>query len=216
MKRIVFISAFIGVLIVFGCKPHVSPVVISCVGDSITYGHGIKKVEDTYPLQLDRMLGDKYVVKNYGRSGATLLKQGDLPYWNQVAYRNSLLSNPNIVFIMLGTNDTKTQNWKFRKDYKKDYKALISKMKNLKTKPEIWIALPPPAFEVKWGIRDSIIRNDLIPLIKEIAAEEKVKLIDLNLPFIENDNMFPDRIHPNEAGTKKIAEILAKEILSRN
>lgn len=61
--------------------PQAEKTRVACVGDSITYGAGIAdRDRDSYPAQLASMLGDKWVVKNFGHSGATLLKNGDLPY----------------------------------------------------------------------------------------------------------------------------------------
>ena len=55
---------------------------ISCVGDSITAGVGVTYPNvDSYPARLQSLLGTNYLVGNYGLSGATLLKQGDMPYW---------------------------------------------------------------------------------------------------------------------------------------
>lgn len=54
---------------------------VACVGDSITYGSGIKvRSGDSYPAQLATMLGDKWQVRNFGVGGATMLKSGDKPY----------------------------------------------------------------------------------------------------------------------------------------
>ena len=53
------------------------PVRVACVGDSITYGAGVAGREtNSYSTVLGRMLGSKFEVRNFGRSGATLLKQG--------------------------------------------------------------------------------------------------------------------------------------------
>ena len=39
---------------------------VACVGNSITYGIGVKDREhDSYPSQLQRMLGDSYQVGNF-------------------------------------------------------------------------------------------------------------------------------------------------------
>ena len=57
------------------------PLKVACVGDSITFGAGIKEREtQCYPVQLGQLLGDEFEVRNFGVNGATLLKQGDLPY----------------------------------------------------------------------------------------------------------------------------------------
>src|SRR5436309_1389605 len=51
---------------------------VACVGDSITAGAGINDpAHNAYPAQLQKLLGDGYLVKNFGVSGRTLLKHGD-------------------------------------------------------------------------------------------------------------------------------------------
>lgn len=40
-----------------------------------------------------------------------MLKRGDLPYWNQTELLLALNSSPDVVIIMLGTNDAKPQNF---------------------------------------------------------------------------------------------------------
>ena len=50
---------------------------VACVGNSVTYGAGIKDRElNSYPKKLQNLLGDSYQVANLGFSGATLLKNG--------------------------------------------------------------------------------------------------------------------------------------------
>ena len=81
---------------------------IACVGDSITYGATIRdKSHDSYPAQLGTMLGRKYSVKNFGASGYTLQESCDRPYTSHKRYKKSLDFKPDVVLIMLGTNDTK-------------------------------------------------------------------------------------------------------------
>ena len=211
-KKISKILLVLFVLFTLGCKQEKDHYNISCVGDSITYGNGIKNTNNSYPFQLEKMLGKRFTVRNYGRSSATMLRNGNLPYWIQREYNNAMRSNPDLVIIMLGTNDTKPQNWKYKSLYKKDYKNLINQFKQLSTHPKVWIALPPPVFEDKYGLKDSVVFNELLPLIKEIAKEENLKLIDNNTLFKNKPELFNDGIHPNEKGAKVMAENIAKEI----
>ncbi len=89
------------------------PVRVACVGDSITFGAGVpNNWVNAWPGQLQKMLGKHYKVANFGHSGATLLKDGDLPYWKTPEYKHSTAFKGKIVIIMLGTNDTKAWNWK--------------------------------------------------------------------------------------------------------
>ena len=61
---------------------------VACVGDSITYGAGIKDRRNmNYPVQLGKILGKKYEIKNFGNSGSTMLKKGDKPYWKQREFK---------------------------------------------------------------------------------------------------------------------------------
>src|ERR1041384_7347597 len=86
---------------------------VACVGDSITFGSGVVGREsNSYPAVLQHFLGNKFEVRNFGVSGATLLKKGDKPYWKEHAFTNATAFKPNIVVIKLGTNDSKPQNRK--------------------------------------------------------------------------------------------------------
>ena len=77
------------VLTLSACQKE--PIRVACVGDSITYGHGIKDREnDTYPGLLKYMLGDKYDVRNFGVSGTTTMMNTDMPYMNEQAYKDAL------------------------------------------------------------------------------------------------------------------------------
>ena len=51
-------------------EPKEGQIRVACVGDSITYGHGIINwAKDNYPSVLQDLLGDDYCVNNYGVSG---------------------------------------------------------------------------------------------------------------------------------------------------
>ena len=81
---------------------------IACVGDSITYGHGIANwPKNNYPAQLQEFLGDEYHVSNFGHSGKTLSDNGDQPYTESEQYSLSQSYGADVLIIMLGTNDSK-------------------------------------------------------------------------------------------------------------
>ena len=105
---------------------------ISCVGDSLTYGSGVLKTReiDSYPAQLQARLGTSYLVSNFGLRNATASASADLPYIESEQYKESLKSNPDIVILMLGTNDTKTQNWN-ASEYRKGLTDLVETYKKL-------------------------------------------------------------------------------------
>ena len=180
---------------------------VACVGDSITYGASIKnRIKDCYPSQLGRMLGERWQVRNFAVSGATMLKKGDLPYFKQQAFKDALAYNPEIVIIKLGTNDTKPQNWKFKNQFTTDCAEMIDRFAELPSNPQLWICQPVPAYGERWGISDKIIKNELIPLIKQTARNKFVPVIDLYGPLSNKPELFPDLIHPNAEGAQGIAK----------
>ena len=211
MKRKTLILLSVILLTLAACTSE--PVRVACVGDSITYGHGIKdRLHDAYPGVLSSMLGEKYDVRNFGVSGTTTMTGTDMPYVNEQAYKDALEFNPQIVTIKLGTNDSKPYNWKEQEHFKQDLKTLIESFRALPSKPKIWLCLPVPAYGHAWSINDSVIYNGVIPYIREVAQEENLPLIDLNTPFQGKRQYFPDTIHPNEEGERMIAEIIFNNI----
>jgi len=202
------------VLTLSACQSE--PVRVACVGDSITFGHGIKdRAHDAYPGVLSTMLGPKYDVRNFGVSGSTTMMGTDMPYMNEQAYKDALAFNPRIVTIKLGTNDSKPYNWKESEHFKQDLKTLIESFRSLPSKPQIWLCLPVPAYGHAWSINDSVIYNGVIPYIKEVAQEENLPIIDLNTPLQDKKQYFPDTIHPNEEGQKLIAQTIFEYVFSK-
>lgn len=189
------------------------PVKLACVGDSITAGAGAKV---SYPIQLKAILGPNWKVTNFGVSGATLLNTGDKPYQKTAAFPKALAYLPNVVVIMLGTNDTKSQNWKFKDQFVADYKDLIGKFKALSSQPRIFIALPVPVVgEGRFGINEPTLEEEM-PLITALAQDQNVGLIDLHAALTGHDADFPDHVHPNDEGAHFLALGVAKSLTGKD
>ena len=172
-------------------------------------GAGIEDREHhSYPYQLGELLGPTWDVRNFGVNGATLLKKGDKPYWDQPTYKEALSFNPNVVIIKLGTNDTKPQNWKYSRNYFADYVTLINSFKKLPTHPKIYICLPVPAYGTRWGISENVIKNEVIPQVRRISRDTGVTLIDLYHPLSGKETLFPDKIHPDAKGAGIMAQVI--------
>lgn len=186
---------------------------VACVGNSITEGPGRDNI-NSYPLMMQKLLGDAYLVKNFGVSGSTLLKKGDLPYWDQAQYKEALEFKPTILIVKLGTNDSKPQNWKFKDDFVENYTELIESIKE--TMPEngqVYICLPVPVFEDNWGITERILVKEMRPMLKKVARATGATIIDLHKPFASKAGLFPDGVHPNAEGNAQMAELIANYIL---
>jgi lysophospholipase L1-like esterase len=178
---------------------------VACVGDSITKGAGAGK-GDSYPDQLGKLLGEGYEVRNFGANGATMLQSGDRPYVRRKELAAALAFKPNIVIIKLGTNDAKGKNWKHKGKFAADMKSLIGQFRSLPSKPKIFVGQPAAVARDNFGINGAVIRDEIRPLVDQVAQDEKVTVIDFAAPLSNQPELLPDGIHPNAAGYAKLAE----------
>jgi sialate O-acetylesterase len=191
------------------------PIKVACIGNSVTYGYGHKNPQLTsYPAQLQKLLGEKYSVKNFGHSGATLLRKGHNPYYKTTEFKEALSFQPDVAIIHLGLNDTDPRNWpNYRDKFAPDYAWLIDTIRKTNPSIKIFICKLTPIFSdhprFKSGTRDWFWQiQELIP---QIAKANKTGLIDLHSPLYARPDLFPDALHPNEEG----AAILAKTVYQK-
>ncbi len=209
--------------------PKPDAVRVACIGNSITDGHGIELASAYgYPALLQKKLGSGYWVKNFGVSARTLLNKGDHPYMNELAWRDALAFDPDIVVIKLGTNDSKPQNWQHASEFRSDLEQMlfalrpdlaqpVKKKKGKKkaapapaARPQIILCTPIPAFKSTWDISDEVITSQIIPILKEEAAKYDLQLLDLHTLYAgDGDKMLSDGIHPDGRGVQRLADIVA-------
>ncbi len=192
---------------------------VACVGNSITYGAGIvHRDKNSYPAQLQRMLGAQYQVQNFGVSATTLLSKGNNPYIATPQYKASLDYLPQIVIIKLGTNDTKPGNRELIQDqYQKDYQALIDSYRQLPSKPRVILLKPVICFakDNAFGESNITYEQQLIPIIEQLAYQNSLEVIDMYHLFDSTYNaaLMPDRLHPSSLGATLMAERIATQVL---
>lgn len=192
------------------------PLRVACIGDSITEGAGVDNASvNAYPIVLGRLLGTNYLTQNFGVGGRTLLRKGDYPYWNEAAFRNATNWNPKIVTIKLGTNDSKPQNWRYKGEFARDLSDLIDIFAKLPSHPRVVVCLPVPAYGLAFDISPVIIKNEIIPIIKQVAQQKGVMTVDLHTALSGRPELFPDLIHPNTAGAALIAKTLHGAVLAQ-
>lgn len=203
------------VLFIFYSITAFSQIKVACVGNSITYGAFIENREImAYPQQLDRLFGDDWEVVNFGSNGATMLKSGNSPYWDLPLFKQAKDFLPDVVIIMLGANDSKPQNWDaYKQDFKQDYKDMVQEFQNLNSKPFIVLGFPVPVFADRWGITKIIVEIPITEIIKQIATEQKLEMINFYSVLKDSGDLFPDKIHPNAKGAELMAGEASKVLL---
>jgi len=192
-----------------------APIRVACVGASITAGHGADPGKG-YSDDLQALLGNKWAISNFGVSGATLMNVGKLPYSGTSAFKAAHDLQPDVVVILLGTNDTKPKNWAHIGEYDADAKALIDSFKVLASHPRIYLCrLPPVVAPGNYGINPVNLEAEL-PMIDQVAKEEDIDTIDVHSALVGKAEMFPDRIHPNNAGAAIIARTVAHALTGKS
>ncbi|RYY21812.1 MAG: sialate O-acetylesterase, partial [Chitinophagaceae bacterium] len=189
---------------------------VACMGNSVTFGLGHKTPSQTaYPVVLQKLLGDGYDVRNFGHSGATLLKQGHNPYYKTAAFQQAIQYVPDVAIIDLGLNDTDPRNWPNHRDaFAADYSWLIDTLRSVNGAMQIYICKMTPVLPdhpgFLSGTRDWFweIQNQL-PVI---AKSNKVTLVDIHQPLYQRPDLFVDALHPDEAGANIIATTIYQQL----
>ncbi len=197
---------------------------ISCVGDSLTYGQGATSHDtDTYPAQLQTLLGDSYAISNYGISGIRVLNSTNLTTDTSTAgqYRHTsefLKStySADVVLIMMGTNDVGHIDFTNEDQYaqlKAAFTNLIHSYLALETNPTVVIATVPARGNNATGDGWS---EQYAKLQREVATEYGIPVVDMYAATtvardtLGVDTIFvSDGLHFTTAGYTQIAQAYA-------
>ena len=193
---------------------------VACVGNSVTYGYGLPNpATDAYPAQLQKLLGDTFDVRNFGRNGATLMHGSGTTYRLQNECKRALAFAPDYVVIDLGLNDVDPMNWTPNDTaFTRDYRELIDAFRRVNPRCRIWIChMTPIAYDYPnyfHGLREryAMIRQK----IADVARETGSSLIDLREPFRHRLDLLFDGLHPNAEGARLLAATIGEALTGRH
>ena len=198
---------------------------VACVGDSITYGHGVKNwPKNNYPVLLQKLLGDEYHVNSYGVSGRAVQDNSDQPYRALPHYQESVAYEADILVFMMGSNDTKPENWFGEDAFKAALIDLLNDYTQGEKKPAIYICTTPACFFME-DSEGELTSHDLRPAYADIIAEIVLQtaeelgypVIDIHALTKQNPQWFAkDGVHPNNDGAAAIAQEVFNALTKEN
>ncbi len=200
-----------GLLLMTSLSVAQNPLRVACVGDSITYGDQLDdRATQSYPAVLERLSQGRYVTGNFGVNGATALRHIFFRTWTDTyVCRKALAFQPDIVVVMFGINDSAFPD---RYDqYPADLRDLVVRFQSLPSAPRVFLCtLTPIAPEEQQADVNRVLRDTMIPAIRDVAAETGAFLIDIHAAFPNRLDLLTDGLHPNAEG----AELIARTVLA--
>lgn len=191
---------------------------VVCVGDSITKN-------GYWENNLQGALPETYVVEGFGVNAATALRYGmkndgtPMGFVDTEAYADSLRTVPDIVVIMLGTNDAKPINWEGDMDnphqFIIDTTELVRTYQQMDSAPTVFLALPPTVHRTYSTITEEALAQKVIPALRRVAKVTDAHLIDVHAATENAAEHFADGVHPSDDdGRQCIADEIAAAILT--
>lgn len=213
---------------------------VACVGDSLT--------ACGYPKYLQALFdraGMNVQVRGFGVCGATAQKFADQPYWEERKLEEVRVWRPHFIVTLFGTNDAKSNNWDAQ-SFQKDYRDLcVHFLERQEPRPELLLAVPPPAYCRGAEILSDVVNGDLPELIPKISEEArgvinrpleeqakrarstvpgellaKTSVVDtftlLGGASLKRRSYFAeDGIHPNQRGTELLSFVIFADLRSK-
>lgn len=192
---------------------------VACIGDSLTYGHTWHN--QSYPVYLQETLGDGVEVQNFGVNGSAVTDRNEsnykLKYDTLQEYRSSLAFEPDVVVIMLGSNDG--YNWTGSEPtFEEEYAKLINSYVDNGAKQVVLLTSPPTMESNAFNISDEIIKTQVCPHQREIANQFGLPLVEIREAFDARDDVASlfrpgDGVHFSVEGAQFVAQLVADTLI---
>ena len=153
-------------------------------------------------------------MRNFGYNDASARFDAYTPNVSKRVYRDSLEWNPDIVLLMLGTNDTKTRNWD-PEVFRRDYRKIVESYQSRPSHSRVVLIAPIRVFLIMGrpllGVRPDNMEEGVRPAIREIADDIGLELVDLHDLFKDSKYCY-DGVHPQRLGAQMLADAIYSAI----
>lgn len=208
MKKVLLFSLVPFLVGITGCGGGKSEKVlkdeyrIACVGDSLTAGHYWPN--ESYPSYLSKIVDERFKVENCGVNGISITGYGgswndpEMRYIKQDVYQKSVNFQPDVIAIMLGTNDA--TGWtNAEANFLDYYRILLDSYIELFPDAQFIMMVSPPCISPnQFSIPNDVIKEKVNPIQRDLADEYGFEVLDLREEFEANANYETEYLRPND------------------
>ena len=129
---------------------------VACIGDSLTRGYLLEDAQ-SYPAQLQQLLGAQYEVRNFGHTSSYVIDDGPVEYRNTEDYSAAIQYDADILIFMFGSNDVGAYNFT-PLYFQNQYRELIDSFRQTKKNPKIYLIIAPDSHDLHFGLIQQTIQ----------------------------------------------------------
>lgn len=129
---------------------------VACIGDSLTRGYLLADAQ-SYPAQLQQLLGAQYEVRNFGHTSSYVIDDGPVEYRNTEDYSAAIQYDADILIFMFGANDVGAYNFT-PLYFQNQYRELIDSFRQTKKHPKIYLIIAPDSRDLHFGLIQQTIQ----------------------------------------------------------
>ena len=129
---------------------------VACIGDSLTRGYLLEDAQ-SYPAQLQQLLGAQYEVRNFGHTSSYVIDDGPVEYRNTEDYTAAIQYDADILIFMFGANDVGAYNFT-PLYFQNQYRELIDSFRQTKKHPKIYLIIAPDSHDLHFGLIQQTIQ----------------------------------------------------------
>lgn len=189
---------------------------VAFAGDSLTAGAWDRR-DMQYSIYVKKALRREVEIGNFGVSGISVTGYGglfgdpEMRYEKQTVFADCVDFAPDILYIMLGTNDS--AGWDDAEPvFEENYRSLIGAFQAALPECEIVIVTTPPVGDGnKFLMPNGVITDCIVPIEKKLAEELGLPLLDANaiLGSYEGgfDSLCIDGVHFSDVGAQYVGGI---------
>ena len=204
------------VLLISGLFSQAQQIKVACVGGSTTYGTGINKREvNNWPAQLQRLLGEAYLVKNFGSEGASAIRSEDNSYDKTEIFQQSIDFEPEIILINFGDAEALKSGSANIELLENDLKFYVNKYFNLPTAIRIVLITPGDINQINLEAFEDLHEN-VIPAIENVAYQTNSEIIDLVSLLSSSKDNYSDDVNLSPKGASMVAKSIFEALDMRS